>query len=272
MVDYDFVDAMELDLLEGRSFDPDHYYDAMRSVLINESAAEFLGFKNPVNKFLYQVNGYKAESIKYRIIGVVKDFHFQGFTEPIKPVVIQYNPEIWFILMRVSKRNFSATLNTLEKKREVYEPSHPFRYTFLEQDYAELYEADQRFGMVFLSFAVLTLLIACLGLFGLSSFTAEQKTKEIGIRKVMGASGRSLVLDLSKEFGRLILISIVLSWPLAWFIMDYYWLDSYAFRIDLTSVHFIIASFVASLIALGTESLQAVRAALEDSIRSLRYE
>jgi putative ABC transport system permease protein len=268
-VDHDFVETMELTLIEGRSWNPEDFND-QQSVVINESAAEYLGWDDPLEHSLVNV-GNKDSRNQMRIIGVVKDFHFQGFSEPVKPVVMSYSPKIWFLLIRVEPRLLDATLYELGEKWKVFEPSHPFRYTFLDDDFAELYSSDKRFGRIFLWFTILTLFIACLGLFGLSALTAEQKTKEIGIRKVIGASEGSLVLNLSKEFGRLILISIVLSWPLAWYIMSN-WLTNYAFRIDLGSDPFILASALACLIAFGTISVQAVRAAWADPIKSLRYE
>jgi putative ABC transport system permease protein len=271
-VDPDYVATLGMALRQGRNFDPGRAADA-KAVLINESAAKRLGYANPVGKIIH--NGDNSAVGKLQIIGVVKDFHFESLHREVGPVLLHQDTALgrsWeAVSFRLTPGDVPGTLAALEKQWRQTAPGLPFEYAFLDASFDALYRSEQRTGQLFTAFAAVAILIACLGLFGLSAFTAEQRTKELGIRKVFGASVPQLVTLLSKDFLRLVLFANVLAGPLAWW-AGRQWLDHYAFRTDLGLGVFALAAVASVGIALLTVSFQALKAALANPVKSLRNE
>ncbi len=267
--DHDFARALQLEMTAGRFFSAEDSADS--SIVINESAAKMFGFEEPVGKHL--MTTVKGEVEAYEVIGVVKDFHYESLHQKIRPMAIALLSEGRgnYISVRIGSENISKTLTFLEKTWQSFAPGQPFEYSFLDDDFDRLYRAEQRAGQIFTAFSVLAGFIACLGLFGLASFTAEQRTKEIGVRKVLGASLSSIITLLSKEFLKWVLIANIIAWPVSYYAMNR-WLQNFAYRISIGPWVFLLAAFIALGIALLTVSFQSVRAALASPVDSLRYE
>ena len=209
---------------------------------------------------------------KYTVVGVVKDFHLESLRKKITPLFIGCTTHIFNSLsVRIKTENVPATLSFLESKMRQVDPFRPFEYAFLDDTFDAQYREEERLSRVFSYFAILAIFIASLGLLGLASFTAEQRTKEIGIRKVLGASVSGIVLLLSKEFTKWVLVANVIAWPIAYFTL-HKWLEGFAYRTSLTLTAFIVSMVVSLGIALLTVSYQAVRTAIANPIESLRYE
>ena len=284
-VGYDFVDAMGMQVKEGRSFSSKFPGDTMNngipggpldqnigSVLVNETAVKDLGIPEPaVGKQLLW--GDDKDTMYYvTIVGVLKDFHFTSLKNQIKPFAFINNPRRqWYFTIKLSTDNMKATLAQLENTWKKYSDEWPFEYTFLDETYSRLYDSENRFQKVFISLVVLGIIIACLGLLGLSTFAAQRRVKEIGIRKVLGASAASVVALLSKDFLKLVIIALIIAIPIAWVAMNK-WLQDFAYRINIHWWVFVIAAVIALLIAFITISSQAVRAAIVNPVRSLRAE
>jgi len=264
-VDHNFIETFQLELLEGRNFSKDFVSDVERAYILNESAVKEMGWESPIDK--------KFGIIKRgTVIGVVKDFHFKPLHQEIKPVAICIYPEFFtYISVRISPENISHILDFLKKKWQKLIPSQSFEYSFLDDDFDNLYRTEMRLGKIFGIIASLAIFIACLGLFGLVAFTAEQRTKEIGIRKVLGASVYGIVILLSKEFVKWVLIANIIAWPVAYYAMNK-WLQDFAYRINMGVWIFILAGALALILALLTVSYQAVKAALSNPVEALRYE
>ena len=269
-IDQDFLDTYEIDLREGRNFSAD--FADSSAVLLNETAARLLGIDTPAGQPV-RIPDMEFEA---QVVGIVSDFHFRSLHEQIGPLVLGFwsNPiqAIDYFTTRIAAGGDLPTIiDQLRAVHERFDPSHPFEYNFLDQRLGDFYETEQRVGTLFAIAALLAVLIACLGLFGLASFTAEQRTKEIGVRKVLGASVGSVVVLLSKDFLKLIALAFVVAAPLAYFAMDR-WLNDFAYRIEISWPIFLMAGLAALGIALLTVSYQAVRAALANPVESLRYE
>jgi putative ABC transport system permease protein len=279
-VDEDFLSTFRIDLRQGRAFDPARGTDTT-AVLLNETAVAALGLDDPVGRTIQvpeiglEGGGSGDADLRLHVIGVVDDFHFQSLYEPIRPLVLGYhqNPieNIDYFTARVEAGQVTAALDHLRSIGERFDPEHPFEYNFLDQRLAEVYDTDQRVGRLFGIAAGLAILIACFGLFGLAAFSAEQRTKEIGVRKVLGASAAQIVGLLSKDFARLVGIAFVVAVPLAYLAMDR-WLADFAYRTSLGVDVFALAGLLAFAIAGLTVSYHALRAALADPVNSLRYE
>ncbi|MBC7922809.1 MAG: ABC transporter permease, partial [Ferruginibacter sp.] len=267
-IDYAYVDAYGVKLVAGRNFSKDFSTDR-KAVLLSETAAEMLDFNSPqdaINKEL--LNGRDT----LRVVGVVKNYHQQGLRLAHWPMIFRLAPDAGrFYSLKVETARLPETLAALKAKYDQFFPDNPFEYFFLDEYFNQQYQAEQRFGRVFGLFAGFAVVIACLGLFGLASFTAGQRTKEIGIRKVLGASVPSIVALISKDFIKLLLIANVLAWPLAWWTMDT-WLRDFAYRIHIGWWVFALAGGVALVIALLTVSFQAIKAAMANPVESLRTE
>jgi putative ABC transport system permease protein len=206
------------------------------------------------------------------VIGVVKDFHFESLHKPISPLYIGYTSHaINSLSVRITSDNIPGTIALLKEKFRQFDPYRPFEYAFLDDSFDAQYRAEERLGRVFSYFSILAIFIACLGLFGLASFTAEQRTKEIGIRKVLGASVSGIVVLLSKEFTKWVLIANAIAWPIAYYSLNR-WLQSFAYRTNITAMAFLLAAIFSFLIALLTVSYQALKAATANPVKSLRYE
>jgi putative ABC transport system permease protein len=271
MVDNDFVPTFKMEVLQGRNFSA-AYLDSA-SVILNETAAKRIGWKDPVGKFLE----YPGNNQKFKVVGVVKDFSVASLREVVEPFALfntashTYNLGTSYISVRFAAGNPNDYLQKLESNWKGFIPDTPFDYSFLDSEFEALYRSEKRMGTVFGIFTFLSIFVACLGLFGLSVYTAERRKKEIGVRKVLGASVQSVVALLSKDFLKLVLLSAIIAFPLAWFAMNK-WLDDFAYRITIGQSVFIIAAFAALFIALATISFQAIKAAIANPVKSLRTE
>jgi len=264
-----------MQMVKGRSFDPLTYPTDSMGVVINESAVQLMGFKDPLNQKLYRPNGVDSSGkftvAAYHVIGVVKDFNYSSVHNKILPLLMNLADNRGSLAVRLKGGNIPAVVKQIEAKWEAMAQGVPFSYTFMDADFNKLYQAEQQTGQVFITFAAFAILIASLGLFGLVTYAAEQRTKEIGIRKVLGANVGGIVALLSRDFVKLVLIASVIAFPISWWAMNQ-WLQSFAYRVGISWWIFAIAGLAAVLIALVTVSLQTIRAALANPIRSLRSE
>jgi ABC-type antimicrobial peptide transport system permease subunit len=260
--DHDFLNTMEIQMGQGRYFSRELKTDTSEGIIVNEAAIRAMGMKSPLGKKIFD----------NRIIGVVKDFHFYSLHSKIGPLAIYFDPrQIEQILIRVKTGNIGNTIKSIEESWSKLLPAFPFQYSFLDEQIDELYKSEQRVERVINSFSFLALFIASLGLFGLASYTAEQRTKEVGIRKILGANAEGIVLLLSKEFIRYVIVANLIAWPLAYLVLNQ-WLQNFAYHIDLSWWFFLVAGFLAFTIALLTVSWQAIRVAFSDPVKALRYE
>ena len=267
MIDHDAIETWGLRLLAGRGFSRSFSTDTSEALLLNASAAKLIGWDDPVGKRLR----VDAET-DMQVIGVVEDFHFSSLDSEIQPMVFRMSTESYpFVSVRVSPQDVSSTLAFLEQQWQTFAPAYPFEYTFVDEDFASSYESTQRLSETIRAFALLAILVACLGLFGLVSYTTEQRTKEIGVRKVLGASVSGIWMLLSKDFIRLVAVAFVVATPLAYYAMRR-WLEDFAYAVDMSWLTFVLAGLVALGIALATVSYQAIKAALGNPVDSLRYE
>jgi len=272
--DHHYIPTMGMRMVAGRNFSPDFPTDST-AVIINETAAKLLGFKNPLTQKLYRPNGYASNggftSKEFRIIGVMKDFNFSSMHDKVGPLVLELGEDYGRIAMRINTQNIPALISQVQNKWSSMAPGQPFSYTFLDADFNKIYNADQRTGKLFITFAVFAIFIACLGLFGLVTYAAEQRIKEIGIRKVLGASVQEIVAMISKDFVNLVLIAFLIAFPVAWWMMNK-WLQGFAYRIDIGWWVFALAGLLTIAIALVTVSFQAIKAAIANPVKSLRTE
>lgn len=266
-VDYDYLKTMGMQLEKGRNFSKDFGTDSS-AVIINESTAKFLGYADPIGKTIYSMD---AKPVAYNIIGVVKNFNFESLHKPIGPLGLFLRRTDGLVSFKVKAANVPSILKTVEAKWKSMAAGIPFSYRFLDDSFTDMYKGERRAGRIASIFSVLAILIACLGLLGLAAFIAEQRTKEIGIRKVLGASVNGIVRLLSKDFVKLVLIAFVIATPIAWYAM-HKWLEDFAYRIDLTWWMFLLAGLAAVFIALVTVSFHAVKAALTNPVKNLRTE
>jgi putative ABC transport system permease protein len=267
--DWFFHDTYKLELVEGRWFDMKNPTDSF-ALIISESASKALNFEDPLNQRLY--TQFEDTDRPHPIIGVVKDFHFQSLHQEIRPLIIQFNNENFYQMsVRISGNSTNKTLAYIENTWTSFMEQQPIHMTFLEEDLNVLYENENKTAAVFNIFAVLAIFIAALGLLGLASFSAALRTKEVGIRKAMGASISSVLVVLSREFIWLIMAATLAAWPLAYFFMKD-WLQDYPSRITLEPRVFLVSSLLAFLIAAITVILRVYQAASMNPIKSLRYE
>ena len=271
VVDYDYIPTMGMQITKGRNFSKDFVSDSS-AVIINETCAQILGYDDPIGKTIYAVLGHQAqETIPYKIVGVVKNFHFESLRKPIAPLLMQMGRSTYLASFKVDAEKIPSILQVAESKWKAMAPQMPFSYRFLDESFDDMYRSEMRVGKIALIFSILAILIACLGLFGLATFMAEQRTKEIGVRKVLGASVGNIVSMLSRDFIRLVIISSVVAFPLAWWFMNK-WLQDFAFRVNIGWWIFFVAAIIALLIALITVCYQAIRAAVANPVKSLRTE
>ncbi len=273
-VDQNYIPVLGMQMMAGRNFSKDFLTDSS-AIIVNETAAKLLGFKNPLTAMLYRPSGYGADgkftSKEFHIIGVVKDFNFNSMHDKVGPMIIELNENWGKVAMRVNSKNIPATIREVENKWNSMSPGQPIQYSFLDADFNKIYNADQRTGKLFITFAVFAIFIACLGLFGLVTYAAEQRVKEIGVRKVLGASVTEIVAMISKDFIRLVLIAFVIAFPVGWWMMNK-WLEGFAYRIDISWWVFAFAGLLTIAIALITVSVQAIKAAMANPVTSLRSE
>ncbi len=270
VVDQDFISTFQMKLAAGRSFSKDHPTEATAAFMINEEAAKQLGWSDPLGKTIAMSRIQRPAA---PVIGVLKDFHFRSMHEKIGPIMFFIPPPDWFTVfsVRIRPDHVAETLAFLERKWTALDPSRPFDYTFFDEQFGQLHLAEQRIGQLLGYVAVLAIFIAGLGLFGLAAFTAQQRTKEIGVRKVLGASVGGLVLLLSKDFTKLVLIGFIVAAPLAYYAMNR-WLADFAYRVEIGIGVFVLAGLLALAIAWLTVSYQSIKAALANPVEALRYE
>jgi putative ABC transport system permease protein len=274
IIDEDYLPTLQIKLLQGRNFSLELPTDKTQSLIVNETFVKDAGWKNPIGKKIQYNTDEKGNPLFYQIVGVVKDFHIFSLQHKIEPLILQLPPvptERDNLYVRIQKGSIKEALQFIENTYQKFDPENPVDYRFLDQNFAKQYQAEQKQGVILLTFSGLTILIACLGLFGLVTFMAQQRTKEIGIRKVLGASVVQITSLLSKNFLKLVLLSLIIATPLAYFTMQK-WLQDFAYRIEINWWVFAFSGLLAVVIALITISFQAVKAALANPVKSLRSE
>jgi putative ABC transport system permease protein len=263
-VDYDFLKTLKIDIIRGRNFSPDFSTDETAYIL-NESAIKSIGWRNPLGE---RINIAALGPV----IGVIKDFNFQSLHERIQPLALCIYPDLFqYLLVRVKPENITQSIPFLQNRWQEIFPDQPFEYGFFDQDFDRLYKTEIGLGNIFNCIALLALLVACLGLLGLVSFSTNRRTKEIGVRKTFGASMSGILFLLLKNITKWIFVAALIACPVAWYVM-HKWLQNFAYRIDLTVWPFLFAGVLALVMALLTVSLQAIRAAKENPVEALRYE
>lgn len=264
--DHDYIKTMGMEILAGRDFSQAMSTDLNEAFIINEAAVRQLQLEDPLS------TQFEWGEKKGKVIGVIKDYQFQSLKEEINPLVIHIWPYNTFVFaIRISPENIPATLSFIENTWKKLDPAHPFEYTFMDETFDKLYRSEEKLSQIFSVFSILAVFIASLGLFGLALYMVEQRTKEIGIRKILGASLGKIFILLSKEFAVLVLIANLAAWPTAYLLMRQ-WLQNFAYRIDIPAWIFISSAGIAFVIALLTISYQAIKAAMANPIDSLRYE
>lgn len=266
-VDYNFIDLYNIQIVEGRNFSKDFISDENGVFLVNEAAVMAAEWDSPVGRLFTHWNGRTG-----KIVGVLKDFHLHSLHSPIDPLYIYLNTGNFSkISIKMDPTNIPETITHVKGVMKKYSPNFPFEYSFFDDVFDQSYHSEQRMVSIFSSFAFLAILIACLGLFGLTSFTTEQRTKEIGIRKILGEPVSNIVVKLSKEFTKWVLIANLIAWPVAWYTMTR-WLENFAYKTEIGYWVFILAGSIALLIALLAVSSHAIKAAIANPVESLRYE
>ncbi|MDQ2721688.1 MAG: ABC transporter permease, partial [Bacteroidota bacterium] len=269
-VDANYIPTLGMQIAEGRNFSKDFGTDSS-GVILNETAAKAFGWSKGALEHTITRRDNDGKITTFHVIGIVKDFHFKSFHELISPLVMTLTNGAGTTIIKVKTRDLAGLLKTIKARWDALSPGGPLNYSFLDARVNETYQAEKRIGIILGIFAGLTILVACLGLFGLVTFTAEQRTKEIGIRKVLGASVSGIVQLLSKDFLKLVLVALVIAIPVAWWAMNK-WLQSFAYRINITWWTFALAGLVAICIALITVSFKAIKAAVANPVKSLRSE
>ncbi|QNF32615.1 ABC transporter permease [Adhaeribacter swui] len=270
-VDPNYIPTLGMEVVAGRNFSKDFPSDST-AMVINEAAAKAFGWgKNILGRKVSRFINNEGDKKEYRVIGVVKDFHFESLHQRITPLLMILNNNSGAIIVKAKTKDIAGLLTFAKQQWSSFTANAPFDYTFMDERFAETYRAEQKVGHILSIFSGLTIFVACLGLFGLATFTAEQRTKEIGIRKVLGASLPNIVSLLSRDFLKLVLIANVLAWPLAWWAM-HQWLQDFEYRTTIGWWVFGLAGVGALLIALLTISYQAIKAAIANPVKSLRSE
>lgn len=264
--DDEFMDLMEMETVDGRMYSRDMATDQQEAIMVNEAFVKEIGWEDPIGKKI--AFGQQERTI----IGVVKDFHFANMRHKIEPLAMLYNPNGGGnLVVKFNVDNASETIQFIQSAWDELYPSSPLEYRFFDEEFGQQYASDERFGKLVFSFTWLAIFIACLGLFGLSAFTAEQKTKEIGVRKVLGASVGGIVVLLSRQFSFLIVFAVLLAAPIAYYIMTL-WLSDFEYRVNINPLWFVVSAVVALGIALLTVTYQSIKAATANPVRALRYE
>jgi putative ABC transport system permease protein len=275
LIDDDFSTMIGFEFLAGKGYSRETH-DSL-SLILNETAVKTFELTDPIGKKLNQVvNTPDGQvTVSFTIVGVVKDFNFQSLHDPITPLTIHSNESFQggavYAYARVKNRNTQTALAEIENLWKSLAAAEPFKYIFLDENHNAQYQNEKRAGQVFTVFSALAILIACVGLFGLAAYTGNQRTKEIGVRKVLGASMGSVVILLSKDFTKLVLIAFLLAVPLSWYVMNN-WLESFAYRINLGVGVFLLAGLTAVVISWITVSYQSIKAAIVNPVKSLRSE
>jgi putative ABC transport system permease protein len=266
-VDMDFLSTIEAEFMDGRNFSGEFPADSSASVILNESAVAQLEWKDPIGKWIELGNGQQ-----YTVVGVVKDFHFESLHREIPPTIFIFSPDFLnYAYVRIDGQDVQSSIAHIGEVYSAFVTNRDFSYSFMNEDIAQQYEAEEKFAYIFSIFTVLAIVIACLGTFGLISFSAEQKQKEIGIRKVLGASARQVTYLLIREFLTLLLVASLVMWPLTWYLANN-WMGSFVYRTQVGIQPFLIATVLAMFIVLLTIGFRALKAALANPVESLRSE
>jgi putative ABC transport system permease protein len=263
-VDFNYLDLYEMDVVAGRKFSREYATDEKEAVLLNETAFKITGWEDPIGKRF-------DEGI---VVGIVKDFHFEPLRESIKPIffrVMTDSNTSFFLSIKIKSEDIPSALASIDKTWKKFSPDYPFSYTFVDGAIENLYRSEQRIGNAFKYFSLIAIFIACLGLFGLTSFRVEQRTKEIGIRKIMGASVPKIMMMLTFDFAKLVLLANIIAWPAAFYFVNR-WLEGFAYRTVMGPWIFLLTGIVTLVIALITIGIQSVKAATANPVDSLRYE
>ena len=269
--DHEFLETMDIVIVQGRSFSREFPTDGEQAILINEAAVRELEWEKPLGKTIALYGG-DDRTRTMTVIGILKDYHYASLREPIEPLFIFIDPNQYSqLLIRIAPNSISSSIEALRNKWSEFGSSQPFVYSFLDEKLELLYHSEHRLNRIFQSFTLLAIFIACLGLFGLASFTSEQRTKEIGIRKVLGASVAGIILSLTKDFTRWVLLANMIAWPIAYVVMNR-WLQNFAYHVDVNIWLFIGSGIGAFIIAFLTVSVQSIKAAMADPVQSLKYE
>ncbi|MFT3823671.1 MAG: ABC transporter permease [Chitinophagaceae bacterium] len=266
-VDENYLGTMGIQLVAGRNFSGQMPTDST-GLIVNEAFVKRFGFKDPLNKPIYR-NSIGIQT--FHIVGVMKDFHFSSLKDEIKPVALILDEDRGAISMRVKTAQLASLINIVENKWKAFSPHQAFSYSFMDQDFDATYRSEQRMGKLFITFSTLAIFIACLGLLGLAAYAAEQRTKEIGIRKVLGANVPDIAGMLSKDFVKLVLIAIVIGSPLAWYSMNQ-WLQNFAYRTPMQWWMIALAAIITLIIAIATISFQSIKAAFANPVKALKTE
>jgi putative ABC transport system permease protein len=278
MVDYDYINTLNVQVIAGRAFDKSYATDADHAFMINETAVKDLGFGTPeeaLGKTLMWTvwSQTPTDSLKEgKIIGVVKDFHFKSLYDKMDPTVLQIFPDAyWKVAVKLRTEDIEASVAHVKEVWSKFSPDYPIEYIFMDDNFENMYRAEDKLRSLLWIFTGVAIFVACMGLFGLAAYTAERRKKEIGIRKVLGADNSNVVMLLSKDFLKLVLVAALIAFPLAWYAM-HEWLQDFAYRIDMPIWVFIVAGGVAALVAFLTVSYQALRAATANPVANLRIE
>lgn len=270
-IDENYIPTLGMQMVAGRNFSKDFPTDTA-GLIVNEAFAKMMGSKDDLNKSLFRLNDLQTRSFnQFKIIGVVKNFNFNSLHDLVSPLVFIYAKDNGSIAFRIHSAHMDQLIASLEKLYKNIAPSQPFAYSFMDADFNKTYQAEQKMGGLSITFSILAIFIACLGLFGLITYAAEQRTKEIGIRKVLGASVTNVTSMLSRDFLKLVFIASFISFPIAWWAMNY-WLQGFAYRVEIHWWIFLVAACAAVFIALLTVGFKAIRAAMANPVKSLRSE
>lgn len=268
-VDFDYIPLYNIKMAAGRPFSREYTTDSSQAIILNEAAVRTLGYHSPGQAIGKRFKQWGREG---KIIGVIKDFHYKSLQQPIKPLSMRVEwPRFSLLTVKINQNNVTKTISAIEKEFKTAIPNRPFSYYFLDEFFDRQYQSEERFGRLFLNFAILAIFISCLGLLGLASYSTMQRTREIGIRKVMGASVSNIINLLSKEFLKLVIISFFIAAPVAWYFM-HKWLNDFAYRTSISWWIFAAAGTLALLIAILTISFQAFKAAVSNPVKALRTE
>lgn len=273
-VDHHYLDVMDMKIIEGRAFDPNLQTDLEESVIINEAAVRNFGWGDDIlGKEIQFGAGIEGDAARYtKVVGVVKDFHYASLHNAVEPLLILLSDSpLRNINLKISNHNIPATLKYIEEKWKEFNPTFPFEYSFLDDNLNQQYIAEQKISQVFSYFTIICILIASMGLFGLASFTAEQRTREIGIRKVLGADTASIIRILSREFLICVIWANIIAWPVAYYFLDK-WLSNFVYRVNVSLLIMLVSGLIALLISLLTVISQAIKAASVNPVISLKYE
>jgi putative ABC transport system permease protein len=278
MVDYDYIRTLKLQIIAGRDFSKDIPTDSTSAFIINETAVKQMGFGSPENAIgktlLWPVwESKQPDSLKRgQVIGVVKDFHFKSLYDKLETTVLQIYPQAyWKVAVKFDAGNAVSTIQKVEETWKKFAPDHPIDYTFLDESFKIMYKPEDKLRSLLLIFTCVAIFIGCLGLFGLSAYAAERRRKEIAIRKVLGASVEGIVMLLSRDFIRLVLISLLIASPIAWWSMSR-WLQDFPYRLNISWWIFALSGLIAITIAIMTIFFQSIKAALINPVKNLRAE